>query len=193
MTKEKMLTDRDTYLSVGIHIGAKFRTGFMKKYIYKIRPDGLAVLNVQKIDERLDLVAGMLSRFEPDEILIVCRRDSGLAGASKFGEATGIKMITGRYLPGTLTNPNYEAGYIEPKVLMICDPWADKLVVHDALKVNIPIIALCDTNNLVKNIDLVVPCNNKGKRSLSLIFWILATEYLKRKKKAKKLELKDFE
>jgi small subunit ribosomal protein S2 len=193
MATEKMLIDRDTYLSVGVHIGAKFRTGFMKKYIYKIRPDGLAVLNIQKIDERIGLVAEMLSQFEPEEILVVCRRESGFAGAEKFAEVTGIPTITGRYLPGTLTNPNYQENYLEPKVMLVCDPWADKQALNDALKVNIPIIAFCDTNNLVKNVDLIVPCNNKGKRSLSLIFWVLATEYLKRKKKAKKLELSDFE
>lgn len=193
MADEQMLTELDNYLSVGIHIGAKFRTGFMKKYIYKIRPDGLAVLNVQKIDERLGLVAGMLARYEPNDILVVCRRESGYVGAAKFGEATGIKAIVGRYLPGTLTNPKYKEGFIEPKVLLVCDPWADKQALNDAMKVNIPVVALCDTNNIIKNVDIVMPCNNKGKRSLSLVFWVLAQEYLKRRGNAKKLELKEFE
>jgi small subunit ribosomal protein S2 len=178
MAEEKMLVPIDSYLQSGIHIGTKFKTGFMQPYIFKIRPDGLCVFNISKIDERLRLAGQMLAKYEPDTILFMCRRENGHKGAKAFAKATGAKAIAGRYLPGTLTNPHNEY-YLEPKIAVVCDPWLDKQVVQDAVKAGIPVIALCDTNNTTENIDLVIPCNNKGNKSLSLIAYILAREYLR--------------
>jgi len=180
MAEEKLTVPIDMYLQSGIHIGAKFKTGFMQPYIYKIRPDGLCVLNISKVDERLRLASLMLSKYDPDKVLAVCRRENGHRGLKSFGKATGIKVIAGRYLPGTLTNPLNEY-YFEPEIVVVSDPWLDKQVVKDALKAGIPIIGFCDTNNTTENIDLVIPCNNKGNKSLSLIFYVLAREYLRNK------------
>ena len=93
---------------------------------------------------------------------------------------TGINVITGRYPPGILTNPNLET-FTEPKIIMVCDPWTDKNAVGDAIRVGVPVIALCDTNNQSNKIDLVVPCNNKGKKSIGLVFYLIAREYMKKK------------
>ena len=46
-----------------------------------------------------------------------------------------------------------------------------------------------DTNNQANNLDLVVPCNNKGKKSLGLFFYILMREYLKSMGKIKSDDL----
>lgn len=178
MAEEKLTVPIDMYLQSGIHIGAKFKTGFMQPYIYKVRPDGLCVLNISKIDERLRLAAQMLAKYEPEKILAVCRRENGHRGAKAFGKATGAKVLAGRYLPGTLTNPQDEY-YLEPEIVVVSDPWLDKQVVRDAVKAGIPIIGFCDTNNTTEDIDLVIPCNNKGNKSLSLIYYILAREYLR--------------
>lgn len=185
--KEKFLVPQDWYLKAGIHIGTKFRTKYMDKFIYKTRPDGLSVLNLQKIDERLRLAANFLAQYEPEDILVVSRRENGWKPVRKFAAHTGVKFFAGRYPPGILTNPNLES-YMEPKVLVVTDAWPDRNAVNDAVKVGIPIVALCDTNNQANNLDLVVPCNNKGKKSLGLVFWILATEYLKKKGKLKENE-----
>ena len=99
-----------------------------------------------------------------------------------FSKATGIRVFAGRYAPGALTNPSLKE-FFEIKLLVVTDPWPDKNIVDDALKLGIPVIALCDTNNELTNVDLVIPCNNKGKKSLGLIFYILAKEYLKAKGK----------
>lgn len=178
MAEEKLLVPLDMYLQSGIHIGSKFKTGFMKQYIYKIRPDGLCVFNIAKIDERLRLAGQMLAKYPPEKILAVCRRENGHKGIKAFGKATGIKVLAGRYLPGTLTNPQNEY-YFEPEIVLVSDPWLDKQVIKDAIKAGIPVIALCDTNNTTENIDFVIPCNNKSNKSLSLIFYILAREYLR--------------
>lgn len=175
---EQLLVSQDQYLKAGIHIGTKFKTKYMEKFIYKTRADGLSVLNLQKIDERLKIAANLLSKYKPEEILVVSRRENSWKPVKMFGRLTGIKVIAGRYPPGMLTNPALDI-YYEPKILLVTDPWPDKNAILDAVKVGIPVIALCDTNNQTNYIDLVVPCNNKGKKSLALIFWIFTKEYLK--------------
>jgi len=175
--EEQYLVPTDTYLKSGIHIGTKFRTKYMKQFIYKTRSDGLSVLNLQKIDERIKVAADMLSRYAPEDILICSRRENGWKAAKMFGKATGIRIFAGRYPPGILTNPSLE-NFIEAKIVLVTDSWPDRNVVNDAIKIGIPVIALCDTNNQSNNIDLVVPCNNKGKKSLGLFFYILTREYM---------------
>ena len=178
MADEKFLVPTDEYLKSGIHIGTKFKTKYMEKFIYKTRPDGLSVLNLQKIDERIGVVARFLAQYNPEDILIVGRRESAIKPIERFGKVTNIRVFAGRYPPGILTNPNLDI-YIEIKVLLAVDVWPDRNAVRDAIKIGVPVIALCDTNNNANNVDLVMPCNNKGKKSLGLLFWILAREYLK--------------
>src|SRR3989338_10071791 len=169
---EELLVDNDTYLKAGIHIGTKLKKRFMENFIYKTRPDGLSVLNVQKIDERIRMMANMLARYAPEDILIVSRRENGWLPVKIFGKITGAKFFAGRYPPGIMTNPKLK-NYTEPKILVVTDAWPDRNAVLDAMKAGIPVIALCDTNNQANNIDLVVPCNNKGKKSLGLLFYIV--------------------
>jgi small subunit ribosomal protein S2 len=178
MTEEQLLVPQDVYLKSGIHIGTKFRTKYMEQFIYKTRSDGLSVLNLQKIDERIKLAARLLSTYDPQDILIVSRRENGWKATKMFGQVTGAKVLAGRYPPGILTNPNLEE-YVEPKIVLVTDAWPDRNAVQDAIHIGIPIIALCDTNNQSNKIDLVVPCNNKGKKSLGILFYVLAREYLK--------------
>ncbi|MBD3309667.1 30S ribosomal protein S2 [Candidatus Woesearchaeota archaeon] len=180
MTEDQFLVPQETYLKSGMHIGTKFKTRYMDQFIYKTRPDGLSILNLQKIDERLKVAANMLSHYAPEEILVVSRRENGWKSIRVFGEVTGINVFPGRYPPGILTNPMLE-DFMEIKLILVTDSWPDRNALNDAIKIGIPVIALCDTNNQSNNIDLVVPCNNKGKKSLGLIFWILAREYMRKR------------
>ena len=181
----QFLVPLEKYLKVGLHIGTKFRTKYMEPFIYKIRSDGLAVLNIQKIDERLQVVTKMVAQYEPEDIMVVGRRENSWDAIKKFGEMTGIRCIAGRYPPGILTNTNLE-DFTEIKLLIVADPYPDKNAVRDAYKMGVTVVALCDTNNESNYIDLVVPCNNKGKKSLGLFFWVLAREYLKNRGLIKK-------
>lgn len=178
MAEESFLVAQDQYLKSGIHIGTKFRTKYMDSFIYKTRPDGLSVLNLQKIDERIRAAANLLSNFEPQDILVVSRRENGWKAVKAFGKHTGVRVFAGRYPPGILTNPQLDS-YMEVKVVLVTDSWPDKNAIKDAMQIGMPVIALCDTNNQSNEIDLVIPCNNKGKKSLGLIFYILAREYLR--------------
>lgn len=178
MSESKFLISQDNYLRSGIHIGTKFKTKCMEPFVYKTRNDGLSVLNLQEIDKRITIAAAFLSRYNPEGVFLVSRRENGWKPVTTFGKATGCRYLAGRYEPGLLTNPNLKT-YSEIKLLMVTDAWPDRNVVMDAVKSGVPVIALCDTNNHAHFVELVVPCNNKGKKSLGLCFYLLAKEYLK--------------
>jgi small subunit ribosomal protein S2 len=177
MATEKNNVELDQYLSAGVHIGTKVRTKSMAPFIYKVNPAGLAIMDVQKIDERIKLAAKFLSTYDPKDILVVGRRENSWKAVKTFAKLIGCKSFTARYPAGVLTNPELET-FIEPKVILITDPWPDKNAINDAVKIGIPIVALCDSNNTTRSIDIIAPCNNKGAKSLGLIYWILANEFL---------------
>lgn len=175
--EEQLLIPNDEYLKSGIHIGTKFKTKYMENFIYKTRPDGLSVLNVQQVDARIRTLISFLTNYAPEEIMVVARRENGWKPVQLFGELTGVKTYIGRYPPGILTNTQLKK-FTETKVVLVTDPWPDRNAVDDAMRMGLPVIALCDTNNQANNIDLVIPCNNKGKKSLGLIFWLLTKGYM---------------
>jgi len=172
----KLLIPREEYLASGIHIGMKQRTADMKEFIYKIRSDGLAVLNLRKIDERIKAVASFLARQK--NIMVIGRKNVGQESIEKFSQVVGATAVTGRFLPGTLTNPSFRK-YYEADVVLISDPLLDHQALEEAVKARVPIIAICDTFNETKDIDLIIPANNKGKKALATLFWLLAREILK--------------
>ena len=174
----ELLIPLDNYLAAGLHIGTQQKTHDMEKYIFRVRSDGLYVLDVHKTDERLKYVAKFLAQYEPDDILVVATRQYGQAPVKKFGEVTGCKTIPGRFIPGTLTNPSY-AKFIEPKVIVVTDPRSDSQAILESKQNGIPVVALCDSENLLANVDICVPSNNKGRKAIALIYWLLARQLLR--------------
>ena len=175
-----LLTTLDDYLAAGIHIGTQQKNEDMRPYIYRVRDDGLYVLDVKKSDERIRHVAKFLSRFDPDKILVVSRRQYGQRPIEDFAKIVGARAISSRFVPGTLTNPTLSA-FIEPEVLLITDPRGDEQALKEANKIGIPVVALCDTDNALSGVDIVVPTNNKGKKALIIVYWLLAREVLREK------------
>jgi small subunit ribosomal protein S2 len=189
-----MLVDRTEYLTSGVHIGMKTCTKYMKRFVYKIRDDGLSVFNVQKVDERVVVAAKFLSGFE--KIMAVSRKSNGMKAVIKFSDIVGGKHVAGRFHPGTLTNPSFK-DFFEPDVIIVVDPLIDKQAVLEAKKKRIPVVALCDTFNDANDVDVVIPMNNNGKKAIALIFWLLSREVLKNRGKIKsngefKHDLKEF-
>lgn len=183
----------DEFLSAGVHIGMKQRTKDMERFIYKIRPDGLAVLDVQAIQKRIEIAGKFLSKHK--KIMAVSRKPIGQRAVKRFSDAVEAKPVIGRFLPGTLTNPSFR-NYYEPDVIIITDPVVDVQAIREAVKIRIPIIAFCDTVDETSNIDFVIPSNNKGKKSIALLYYLLAKEILKIRGAAEsdiKIKASDFE
>jgi small subunit ribosomal protein S2 len=194
---EEYLVPLDQYLAAGVHIGTQQKTQDMKKFIYRVRQDGLYVLDVRKTDERLRVAGKFLAKFDPESILAVSVRLYGQKPVKKFGEVTGAKAIPGRFLPGTMTNPQVKK-FMEPDVLIVTDPRADHQAMKEAIEIGIPIVALVDTENFLSYVDLAIPTNNKGRKALALIYWILAREVLYNRKEIEsredfKVPVEDFE
>lgn len=177
-TEEILLIPRDTYLVSGIHIGTSVCTKFMEPFKYRVRNDGIYVLDVNTTDERIRIAAKFISRFEPSKVAVFATRQYASVPSTKMARLAGFKAIPGRFIPGTLTNPSYE-GYIEPDVVVLTDPRADKQALTEAASRGIPVIALCDTDNATNHVDLVLPVNNKGRKSLAQVYYLLTREILR--------------
>jgi small subunit ribosomal protein S2 len=192
-----MVASEETYMTSGVHIGTRQKTADVKDFIYKVRNDGLYIIDVKKTDERIKTAAKFISKYDPNNVLVVSIRQYGQKPISKLAESTGIQVLPGRFRPGTLTNPNSK-GFLEPELLIVTDPLADAQALHEAENIGIPVIGLCDTNNDTKFLDIVIPTNNKGRRALALVYWLLAREILKHKGKIKSYDdfkptIEDFE
>ncbi|MUV86499.1 30S ribosomal protein S2 [Natronomonas sp. CBA1123] len=187
-----LLIPVEDYLAAGVHIGTQQKTKSMERFIHRVRTDGLYVLDVSQTDSRIRTAASFLANYNPEQILVASSRQYGRFPAEKFADAVGARARTGRFIPGTLTNPDYE-GYIEPDVVVVTDPIGDSQAVKEAITVGIPVIAMCDSNNTTSNVDLVVPTNNKGRKALSVIYWLLANETLDRRGAEPAYALEDFE
>jgi len=175
---EELLIPVDKYLAAGVHIGTQQRESSMEPFIYNIRPDGLSVFNIQLIDKRIRQASKFVAKYPKEEILLVASRDNARDAAEKFGEITGSVVMSQRFMPGTLTNPAYR-GYTEPRLLIVADPTLDSRAIAEALVVGTPIIAFCDTSNNTKNIDFIIPGNNKGRKAIATLFWLLGNEISK--------------
>jgi small subunit ribosomal protein S2 len=167
----------EEYLTAGVHIGTKYKNGYSEKFIHRCRADGLKIIDTEKIDERLKVLINLLSRYEPSEIAVMGRRENVKHALNLFGKLVGCDVFVGRYLPGKLTNAALK-DFKEYKVVVVCDPLTDKNILTEAFRQGVFTVAFCDTNNKSNYIDLVVPINNKGKRSMALAFMLLAKHYL---------------
>lgn len=168
----------EKYLKTGAHIGTRFKSGDMARYIYKQRKDGLKVLDVQVIDERVKVVGKFLSQFSPNKIIVVSRRLYGKTPVEEFASSIGARALTGRFVPGTFTNPEGKE-FIQPDVVIVTEPESDLQAIKEATIAKSVVIALASTNNSLQFVDMIIPVNNKGRKSLALIFWLLAKEVLK--------------
>ncbi|PIN94668.1 hypothetical protein COU53_02520 [Candidatus Pacearchaeota archaeon CG10_big_fil_rev_8_21_14_0_10_30_48] len=179
--KRELLIPLEDYVRTGIHLGTKVITPDMKKFVYRRRADSIGVLNTTLIDDNIKKAIEIISQYEPAEIVLVCKREAGWDAALLLEKVTGFKLFTKTYPGGMMTNTELEEFY-EPELVIVCDPWIDRNALGDAKKTNKKVVMLADTNNFTKDADYVIPCNNKGGKSLGLVFYLIAKGYIENKK-----------
>ena len=190
--REELLIPEEAYLLSGVHIGTRQKSADMKRFIYRVRDDGLYLLNIKETNRRIKLAAQFLNSYPPDRVVVVSSRQYGQKPAKLFAQLIGSKAILGRFTPGTFTNPDF-SGYTEPDIVILTDPLIDAQALGESVDVGIPVIGICDTNNNLKNLDHVIPANNKGRKSLALIYFLLTREILKIRGEEMTLGEEDFE
>jgi len=176
-----MLIPLEEYVKSGIYLGTRVVTPNMKPFVYRRRADGLAIFNTDIIDERLKEAIEYLSQFEPENVILVCKRQAGWRTAEMFSQITGIRVFLKKYPAGILTNTSLP-DFFENELTIICDSWLDKNALHDTINVQKNVLMVCDTNNFSKGADKIIIGNNKSAKSLGLIFYLLARGYCKARK-----------
>lgn len=179
--KAEMLVPLEEYIKAGIYLGTKVVTPNMKRFVYRRRADGLAIFNTDLIDEKLREGIEYLSKFAPEDVILVCKREAGWEAAEKFGKVTGIRVFTRKYPAGVLTNKQLP-DFFENELTIITDQWVDKNALNDTLRVHKKVLMICDTNNFSKGADQIILGNNKSSKSIGLIFYLLARGYCKARK-----------
>tara|TARA_B100000900_G_scaffold330570_1_gene291109 strand:+ start:317 stop:925 length:609 start_codon:yes stop_codon:yes gene_type:complete len=173
-----LLLPFETYEENAVNIGTQQKSADMARFIDTVRDDGLYLLDVNMTDARIRSTAIFLNKYDAPRIMVVSARQYGQRPARLFAEAIGANAAVGRFIPGSLTNPALRS-YVEPDVLFVTDPAADQQALKEAVNSGLPVVGIVDANNNLRNVDIAVPANNKGRRSLALIYWLLAREVLK--------------
>ena len=189
---DNMLVPLEDYVKSGIYLGTKVITTDMRPYVYKRRTDGLAIINTRLVDEKIRAAITFISKYEPGKIIVTCKREAGWKALQAFNRATGIRVFTKKYPAGIITNSILDE-FFEPELVIVTDPWLDKNPIADANQINVPLMGICDTNNLTSSLDVVIPGNNKSNKSIGIIYWLLARGYIQARKLDTKLpELSEF-
>ena len=184
-------------LSTGIRVGTNVKTKFMVPFITQASPEGLYMLDLDITIEKIKTAAKFINRLGADNLIVCSGRQYAETPIEKFCEMLGAKELLGRFMPGTLTNPSLPY-YIEPKLVFISDPQVDEQAIIEATNAGIPIIGIANTDNLTSNLDVIIPANNRGRKALATVYWLLVRQILIEKGELKenesmKYDIDDFE
>ena len=187
MSLSKKEEDIKNLIIAGCHLGGKKITKQMRKYVYTIRKDGIAIFDVNKIYEKIQVAARIIASVDPDSVISVSSREAGQRAVYKFSHFTKTQAVTGRWSPGMLTNQTTKK-YVEPRLLIVSDPRTDYNAILESSYVNLPVIAICNSDNMLKYVDCAIPCNNRNNYSIAMIWYLLTKAVLEIKKEEEGFE-----
>ena len=191
MSQEELLVDRDEYLAHGVHIGTKGKNKDMEEYVFHVKKNQLAVLDLNQTDEKIREAAEFLAQYNPEDILVVGRKEAAKRPLRAFADTLGTQVIDGRFMPGTLTNPASD-NFIEPEVVIVTDPEEDAQAIEEAEDAKIPVISLADSADSLEGIDDVIPANNKAENSIGLVYYLLAQQLVEARGDQTEVNVDDF-
>jgi small subunit ribosomal protein S2 len=184
-------------LSTGIRVGTPVRTKYMSPFIVRANPEGLYILDISKTLARIDIAAKFIGRANISKVAVTSAREYGKTPVQKFCQVTGATGIFGRFMPGTFTNPSLP-NYMEPEMVIVTDPQADQQAVMEATRAGVTVVAISNSDNVTSRVDLIIPANNRGRKALATVYWLLAREVLKKQGSIRsdsemKIPIEDFE
>jgi small subunit ribosomal protein S2 len=184
-------------LSTGIRVGTPVKTKYMTPFIVRANPEGLYILDISKTLARIDIAAKFISRANISKVAVTSAREYGKMPVQKFCEVSGATALSGRFMPGTFTNPSLP-NYMEPEIAIVTDPQADQQAVMEATRAGVTVVAISNSDNVTSKVDLIIPSNNRGRKALATVYWLLAREVLKKQGTIKtdsemKVSIDDFE
>ena len=184
-------------LATGIRVGTNVKTKFMRPFINQASPEGLYMLDIDTTLTRIKTAAKFVNHFDIKRVIVCSGREYANMPIEKFCELTGARMMLGRFMPGTLTNPSLSY-YTEPSLIVISDPQVDQQAIIEATNAGIPVIGVSNTDNITSEIDLVIPANNRGRKAIATVYWLLARQILVERGELKeneepKFQIEDFE
>jgi len=184
-------------LATGIRVGTQVKTKFMRPFITTASPEGLYMLDLDITLEKIKTAAKFINRVGTDNLIVCTGRRYAETPIEKFCEMLDAKKLLGRFMPGTLTNPSLPY-YIEPKLVLISDPQVDVQAITEATNAGIPVIGIANTDNITSKLDVIIPANNRGRKALATVYWLLVRQILIERGELKenesmKYEIDDFE